>query len=334
MAGVRDENTDIHGDPVNASQGLLPFSNDYNTFVPSLTLQKQLTSTQTIKLAYSKRITRPSLQYLNPFINQANIKAQSVGNPELNPEVTQTVELDYNAFIGTNILNLSAYYRHTQGLIENIAVPINVVVNGVTQGGTLTTYQNIGVNNSLGGSFFGTITPFKALTIIGNLNAYTYNPDPTGRFSSQQTQNGTYVQYRGFLRGTLTLPANYVAEVFTFGSSATHTIQGTTPTFSIFGVGVRKQFMNKKASLGLNAIQPFSKYKDFNTSLKSPGFVQTSSFQLPFRSVGLTFSYSFGKLSFSNPNAPKKGVNNDDLKQGDQGVGGGGGAPAGGGGRQ
>jgi len=47
--------------------------------------------------------------------------------------------------------------------------------------------------------------------------------------------------------------------------------------------------------------------------------------------VGLTFSYSFGKTTFSNPNEKKKGINNDDLKQGDQGVGGAGGGGGGGG---
>jgi hypothetical protein len=42
--------------------------------------------------------------------------------------------------------------------------------------------------------------------------------------------------------------------------------------------------------------------------------------------VGLTFSYSFGKLKFANPQQ-KKG-DTDEEKQGDQGIGG-----AGGGGR-
>ena len=45
--------------------------------------------------------------------------------------------------------------------------------------------------------------------------------------------------------------------------------------------------------------------------------MQTSTFKFPFRSVGLTFSYSFGKTTFSNPMEKKKGVNNDDLKQGE-----------------
>ncbi|HEY4326992.1 MAG TPA: outer membrane beta-barrel family protein, partial [Mucilaginibacter sp.] len=332
LAGVRDENTNIHGVPINVNQVLQPFDNDYNTLIPSLTIQKQLTATQTIKLAYSKRITRPSLQFLNPFLNASNIQAQTKGNPELDPEISQTIEFDYNSFIKTSILNLSVYYKHTNNLIEGIAVaiPTGLIVNGVAQGGTLTTYQNIGTNNSIGGSFFGTINPFKALTIIGNVNAYTYNPDPAGIFHLAETQTSTYIQYGGFLRGTLTLPKNYVVETFAFGSSARHTIQGTTPTFSIFGIGAKKQFMQKKMAVGINVIDPFNKYKSFDSKLSSPGFVQSSTFQLPFRSVGVTFSYSFGKLSFSNPQQ-KKGVNNDDMKQGDQGVGGGGGTPTGGG---
>jgi outer membrane receptor protein involved in Fe transport len=328
LAGVRDEYTTITGDPQSLSQALQPFTQDYNTLVPSFTLQKKLTATQTVKLAYSKRITRPSLTYLNPFDNKTNIQSQSVGNPELSPEISQTVELDYNTFIKTSIINASIYYKHTSDLIEGIATPISVTVNKIAEGGTITTYENIGNNNSLGGSFFGSITPFKSLTILGNINVYTYKPDPSGVFHLEESQNGTYLQYGGFLRASLTLPHDVIAEAFGFGSAAKRTIQGTTPSFSIFGVGVRKQFDKKKYALGLNAIQPYSEYKTFATNLSSPGFTQSSKFQLPFRSFGLTFNYSFGKTTFSNPQEKKKGINNDDMKQGDQGVGGA--APTGG----
>jgi outer membrane receptor protein involved in Fe transport len=317
LAGLRDENTDIHGDPINNTQALTPFSQNYNTVVPSLTLQKQLEGNSTIKLIYSKRITRPSLQYLNPFVNESSIQNQSVGNPELNPEVTQTGELDYNTFIGQSSINLSSYYRHTTGLIEGIAAPISVLVAGVEEGGTLTKYENIGDNNSIGGSFFGSLTPFKIFTITGNINAYTYKPDPSGTYIIDQSENGTYVMYNGFLRGTLTLPHDLLAEVFGFGGSARRTIQGTNPAFEMYGIGVRQQFMKKKMSLGINVLQPFANDKHFDSSLSSPGFTQTSVSTVPFRSFGLTFSYSFGKMTFNNP-SEKKGVNNDDLKQGDQ----------------
>jgi hypothetical protein len=91
-------------------------------------------------------------------------------------------------------------------------------------------------------------------------------------------------------------------------------------------MGFKKQFDKKKYSLGVNVIQPFSNYKDFNSNITSKGLTQVSRFQYPFRSFGLTFSYNFGKLNFKpqNPMEKKKGINNDDLKQGDQGMGGGG----------
>ena len=328
LAGARVENTDIHGEPTSAVQSLQPFDQNYTTYIPSLTLQKQLSATQTIKLSYSKRITRPSLQFLNPFVNKSNITAQTVGNPALSPEVSQTVELGYNTFIKSSVINLSAYYKHTGGLIEGLATPIKVSVDGVDQDGTITTFRNIGVNNSFGASFFGSINPIKILTIRGSINAYTYKPTPSGSFQGQQTQTNTYVQYNAFLSASVTLPSGFIAESFAVQNSARRTIQGSNPSFSIFGVGVKKQFMEKRASIGINAIEPFSTYKNFNSNIKTPTFNQSSKFAFPFRSFGLTFSYSFGKLSFSNPQQPKKGINNDDLKQGDQGAQG---APTGGG---
>ncbi len=319
MAGVRVENTAISGDPVNTIQtNLNPFTQNYTTFVPSFTVQKALTPSQTIKLSYSKRISRPSLTYLNPFLNQSNIQSQSVGNPQLAPEVAQTVELNYNVFIGTAILNASTFYKHTDGLIESIAKPITTTINGIAQSGTLTTYANIGNSNSVGASFFGSFNPISIMTVRGQISAYTYNPDPTGLFITDQSQNGTYIQYNAFGSASVTTKKGFIAEVFVVQNSPRRTIQGTNPSFSLFGVGVRQQFWSKRASLGINTLSPFEKYKDFNTHISSPGFATNSTVQFPFRSVGLTFSYAFGKLNF-NAAQDKKAIKNDDLKQGDNG---------------
>jgi hypothetical protein len=129
----------------------------------------------------------------------------------------------------------------------------------------------------------------------------------------------------------LNLPKNLIMEGFGFANSARRSIQGASPAFGIYGFGLKKQFADKKASIGFNTIQPFAVNKSFNQEVSSAGFKQTSKTLVPFQSFGLTFSYSFGKMSFgpTNPNQKKKGVNNDDLIQGgDQGGMGGGGAPA------
>ena len=334
LAGLRDEYTAIKGDPTDPFQSsesaffqpLNPFTSSYNTLVPSLTVQKTIGTSNTIKITYSKRIQRPSLTFLNPFINRSSVENQTVGNPNLGPETSSTVELNYNTYIKTSVLNFSVYYKHTNNLIEGVALPISEVINKDTISGTRTTYTNIGQNHSFGASFFGSVSPIKILTIRTSINVFTYSPTPSGAVQQFSSQTGTYLQYSVFLSGSLSFKNGLIAELFGFDNSSRRTIQGTNPAFGIYAFGVRKQFDNKRASIGFNTVQPFSKYKYFNQNISSPTFTQSSSTAFPFRSFGVTFSYSFGKLSFSNPQQKKKGVNNDDQKQGDQGTVGGGAA--------
>lgn len=334
LAGGRVENTRIKGDPQNPFQdensnlfqNLQPFTSSYTTYIPSLTIQKQF-GNQTLKLSYSKRITRPSLQFLNPFINRSNIQNQSVGNPNLAPEVSQTLELGYNTFIKSSVLNFSVYYKRTNNLIEGIADTLTETIRNQTVHATRTTYQNIGRNNSFGASFFGSVNPIKPLTIRASINGYTYSPTIFDEFASSASKVGTYFQFSAFGSASYQFKGDFLAELFGFTNSARRTIQGTNPAFGIYAFGIKKQFMKRKLAVGFNTVQPFARDKHFDQNISSASFSQTSSTAFPFRSFGLTFSYSFGKTTFSNPNQQKKGVNNDDQKQGDQG---GQGAPSGG----
>jgi outer membrane receptor protein involved in Fe transport len=337
LVGGRYENTRIKGDPQNPFQNasnslfqnLQPFTASYNTYIPSFTVQKAF-GNQTVKLSYSKRIQRPSLQFLNPFINRSDIQNQSQGNPTLSPETSQTVELNYNTFIKSSVLNFSVYYKNTKNLIEGIATPISEVINGENIIGTRTVFSNIGQNNSYGASFFGSINPIKILTIRGSINAFTYKPDPAGIYVAAASQNGTYIQYTAFGSASVTLEHGIIAEAFGFTNSPRRTIQGTNPSFGIYAFGVKKQFNNKKTSIGFNTVQPFARDKAFNTRISSPGFTSATNVAFPFRSFGITFSHSFGKINFTNPQQKKKGVNNDDLLQGGDQNGNGAAAPAGG----
>jgi outer membrane receptor protein involved in Fe transport len=332
QVGARVENTQIDGDPSNLVQrNLQPFSQNYTTFIPSFVLSKTVKGTQTYKLSYNKRIQRPSLQYLNPFINKANNQNQSEGNPELAPEVTQTVELGYNTFIKTSVINLSAYYKYTNNLIEGIVKTINDpdLRSPQNQNGSAsrTTYQNVGSNRSFGGSFFGSITPWTPLTIRGSVNGYTYRPTVNQENQDEQAATGTYFQYNAFLMASLTLKGGFTAESFGVFNSPRRTIQGKNPSFSLIGFGVKKDIIAKKFTLGLTALSPFQKYLKFDQDVRGNGLIQTQKVRYPLQSFGISFSYNFGKINYG-AQTKKKGVNNDDLLQGGDQTGG---APGGGG---
>jgi outer membrane receptor protein involved in Fe transport len=326
QAGARVENTDIEGKPTNATQtGLQTFPQNYTNFVPSFILSKTVKGTQTYKLTYNKRIQRPSLQYLNPFINKANQDNQSEGRPDLRPEIAQTVELGYNTFIGASVINVSVYYKYTNDLIEGITR--TVFDNDLNRNVQRTTFQNIGKNNSYGASFFGSVTPWKPLTIRSSINTFTYKPTVNADQAGNQSTSGTYFNYNAFLSGSFAFKKGWSAEFFGVFNSPRRTIQGENPAFSLFGFGAKKEIIAKKFTLGLNALSPFQKYLKLDQNISSPTFTQTQKIRYPLQSFGISFTYNFGKVTYG-AQTKKKGVKNDDLLQGgDQG-----GAPGGGGG--
>lgn len=326
--GGRVENTTIDGREKNViNPGFQPFSNSYTNFIPSFSLSKTIKS-NTLRLSYTKRIQRPSLQYLNPFRNTSNAVAHSMGNPNLSPEVSQNVELNFSTFVKTSVINASIYYRHTSDIIEsfvNTDLYQTTDENGAprTVPVSLTTYNNIGKNNSFGGSLFGQINPIKALTFRSNINVFTYTPQAASAFQQASANIGTQVLYNAFVSGSVTLPKDLVTETYVIINSPRRTFQGTNPSFSMWIVSLSKQVFDKKGKIGINVIDPFNERKNFKSEINSNGLIQNSNFSIPFRSVGVNFSWQFGKMNFNAQQPRKKrGVNNDDLKQdGGQGQG-------------
>jgi hypothetical protein len=229
--------------------------------------------------------------------------------------------MTYSTFVKTSVINASVYYRKTNDIIESYVstVPYTTVDNDgnpVTRDVSLTNYLNVGNNNSVGVTFFGSTELFKVLTIRGNLNAFTYKPQVISTL--QAGSQSTYVQYNAFISGTVKLNKTLSAETFLIQNSARRTFQGTNPSFNLWVIGVKQDVWKKRGTIGLNITQPFNDYKSFTSNINSNGLVQTSKFSVPFRSFGVSFAYNFGKMNFG-PQMPKKkrGVNNDDLKQGD-----------------
>lgn len=316
--GGRYEFTDINGASTPAAVNSPEFANNYGTFVPSVVVSRGFKNFQTVKLSYNKRIQRPSLFYLNPFLNVADPLQPSQGNPKLAPEIAHNFELGYSTFVKTTIINASVFYRRTNNIIESLNIP-------TTEGGksfNLQTFQNIGNNNSFGFNFFGSINPIKVLTLRSNLNinSYNINVNNSGLNAIASTTGKTFFLYNAFVSGSVNLPKGYVIESFVILNSPRRTFQGQNAGFNMWITGLKKEIFEKKGSLGLTIIDPFNERKNFYSSLTGTNFSQTSNFSIPFRSFGVNFSWRFGTLKAGAPKK-KRGVTNDDLKQGESGQG-------------
>ncbi|HXI00347.1 MAG TPA: TonB-dependent receptor [Sphingobacteriaceae bacterium] len=315
-AGVRYETTDINGESLGQTTAGL-FKSNYENLVPSITLSRTFKDFSSVKLSYNQRIQRPSLFYLNPFLNSSDAFNQQQGNPSLKPEQAHNVDLNFSKFIKKTVINASVYYRRTNDIIESIVRP-KLFTNpqtGLVQTVSLTSFDNIGSNNSFGFNFFGQINPIKALTFRGNMNVFSYDINTVNSLASPS--DDVYLVYNGFFSTTITLPKAFVIETFLVTNSPRRTSQGKNPSFNMWNIGMKKEIYKKKGSIGLTVIDPFNERKNFRQSIQSSSFAQTSNFSVPFRSVGVNFSYRFGKLTASPAPRRKRGVTNDDLKQGE-----------------
>jgi len=298
IAGVRYEKTVISGSFENVKQD---FENDYNNVLPSVTISKRFKDFSTLKLSFNERIHRPGLRQINPFINNIDPQNISFGNPKLSPELTKQVELGYSKFLKGAMVNFSVYYRNTVDVINSF---LKVNSNGISE----TTYFNIGTSNTYGANIFSSLKLFKVLDIRGNLNLNKIKIEGVGNRSGLISEN---IAYNAFLSSNLNLKRGWVFEIWGFFNSPKYTLQGRRPSFSMFSIGIQKEIFKGNGKIGLRLVEPFNEYKIFKTEAEGRNFYQVNELSIPFRSIGITFSYRFGKLDFKSR---KSAIRNDDLK--------------------
>ena len=127
-------------------------------------LSYAFTKEQSVQLSYSRRISRPGFWSLNPFFSYENPLSFRSGNPNLDPEYTNAIELGYLRFEEKWNINPSIYYRYTTGVIQ----PIQQVVDGVT----ITRPENVNTQISYGVEVTGTYRPFKWWNLNGTVNGF------------------------------------------------------------------------------------------------------------------------------------------------------------------
>ena len=291
-AGARYEYTDVNIDFPNTS---VPA---YGTFVPSVVLSHDFSKTQSLKLAYSKRIERPEYRELNPFINLSDPYNLSTGNPLLKPEIGNNFELGYSSTFkkGGNIY-ISLIERINTQDVKQVTTfyPTYLIGDSTYTNVSVSNNQNIGKEYNTGISVSGSYPITTKLNMRGNLMV-------SQRYTVSNVGIGN--QSTGF-RARLNLNATYqfnkdlVFELFGFYSSPVQNIQGRNPQFFMYTFALRKLFWDKKASFGFTATNPFSKYVRQLSTVSTESYSSTSIRMMPLRSFGISFMYKFGKLEFS-----------------------------------
>tara|TARA_B100001115_G_scaffold182899_1_gene180299 strand:- start:1593 stop:3995 length:2403 start_codon:yes stop_codon:yes gene_type:complete len=117
--GLRAEITDLttevgYGDSVNRR--------NYANLFPSAFFTYSFSPLSDLQLSYSRRISRPGFRTLAPFFGFSDNRNFFSGNPNVNPEFTDSYEAGYVRYFEKGSLYSGLYYRHRTGVIERITL--------------------------------------------------------------------------------------------------------------------------------------------------------------------------------------------------------------------
>lgn len=289
--GLRAEQTDVRGTSKNAGQ---VNSQYYFELFPKMSLLYSANQNNSFGMGYSRSITRPSYESLNPFRYFINENNYTDGNPNLVPEIDSKYTLSYTY---KNTWFLEAYYWHIKNPLEELRYQDN----------TTRVLQNLESNLLKGYQYSLDLTYAKSVSSWWYLQVVTSGFFIENEFlalqSAQQTALANTYGFYGQIYSGLVLSeqANITSDITMLYIS--NLIFGSYTYKNQFNLSasVRKKIWNKKASITIgvddifntNNIPVASRYANQDNSY----FARAES--RLFR-VGFTYNFGNSKLQDNN----------------------------------
>ncbi len=284
-AGLRMEYSDIGTELVETAE---VNNRDYNNFFPSAAIAYQFDEKNQLQVSYSRRITRPSFRSLLPFVTYNNSRLIWQGNPNLDPELTDSYEMGYLRYFEKGSLLSSVYYRYGTNVIRRI----NVVEEGISNIFPV----NLGFDNSFGLEFNMNYDLYKWWQVTGNMNFF--RSVVTGDYEGvNYDAEAITMTARGSTK--FTLPNQLRIQTSFNYQAPQNTTQGRRLAFYSWDIGANKKILKKKGSLAFSVRDVLNSRKR-RSIIEGDNFYATSTFQWRLRQFTLSFNYQL------NQNGPQK----------------------------
>ncbi|NML23851.1 outer membrane beta-barrel protein [Pseudoflavitalea sp. G-6-1-2] len=285
--GLRMENTDIKGTQLgNAKVEASAFSRNYTSLFPSVFTSYKLDSAgnHSLVLSYGRKINRPGYQQLNPFLFFIDQYSYSMGNPYLDPSFSNRMELKYRykQFLTVTLMG----ERNTDGFYNATRVEGNTVI---TRTENLSSRQVLVLMTTLN---FNPVKWWSVNYMIagGRFDMKGQVDEEKFRLESWSMQTKWQNQFRF---------GNWTAELFGTYTSPYVNWQKNIKARYWVNAGIQKKIMKGKGSLKLNVDDIFrtNRFDEELQGLKQ--IYNTRQAIQDTRRVGVAFTYSFGKETFS-----------------------------------
>ena len=282
--GLRAENTNYKGHQLGNDESVLnhdsSFSRSYVNVFPTAYISYTANENNMFTLNYGRRIDRPAYQDLNPFLFFLDQYTYQAGNPYLQPQFTDNVELSHT---WKHWLNTTLNYSYTKDFFSETFQQSGQAT--IVRNGNIGSRQNAGISVSAQIK----VTKWWTSILYSNLN---YN-----RFSGLLYGENINVDATTLLlnaNNQFNFPGGWSGEVSGFYRTKGVEGQIIIDPLGQASAAVSKKLLKDKASLKLAV-------RDLFYTNKVHGYINFQETQATFhnyrdsRQVALTFSWNFGK---------------------------------------
>lgn len=253
---------------------------DYYNFFPSVHFSYELKKENSLQLSYSKRINRPQHWFLLPFFSFTDSRNIFTGNPNLNPELTDSYEVGHLKYWKKGSLLSSVYYRYTTDVITRIIV-------SDLQGNTERRPFNLGAKDAFGIEFSGSYEAYKWWNLQGSFNFFREIQE--GQLNNQNFDSDTYA-WSTRLNSKWTLMKKIGIQSSFNYNAPQNSVQGKNKATYSLDAGFSFDVLKGNGTVIFNASDVFNTRKRRSTSFGN-NFISESEQQWRSRYFRLSFTY-------------------------------------------
>lgn len=297
--GARLEHTSIEGNFIKTGTSV---KQDYSTLMPNFYLSRKFNKIHTLSFQYGKRLRRPYIWDLNPFVNNTDSLNIYYGNPDLEPDIIHSVEFGYSVFKGNTNINvrLSQSFSGQQITRYSEFDDVTGVFSNVVNNSGIS--KVTGLNGNISTRFTKKWSFSTGMGLRYTFIKSRYRPD-------QKNQGlGGHL----YANTTYELSKKWSVSLNGSGYRGDAQLQGNYGYSLWYGAGTTYKLFKDKLTLSINANNFLRRTMEWRSEFEDENFIRRQTFHNVQRAINFSVRWNFGKLAESV--SRKRGVSNDDLK--------------------
>jgi outer membrane receptor protein involved in Fe transport len=289
--GARVEQYEIEGNFNQVSQPSATVTDEIFTVYPSAFFTYNPSDKNQFQFSYSRRVDRPSIQQVNPIREWSTPLITSVGNENLVPQFTNSLEVNYTRRIKGGSLTFGTFYRKVNDAINRVTYRDPSDPNNVRQ---ILTFANFDDTDAYGLEFSANYKIAKWWRANASLDFYSQKQFGTADLSNpnavrREVQNEAF---NARISNSFRVNKNLRLQLFAMYRGANRDIQWDVDPMSMVNIGANYSVLKGKGNITFRVNDIFNNMR-FQFNSTNP-FTQDGRFKWESRTTYLGFNYRFG----------------------------------------